>query len=868
MEQILNHLWNDTGFHCLGLITKDGHFAHKWVKADQTPGLIRWAEGKGLDLYYGLATFDAERRTQALVKSVRGFWLDLDCGEGKDYPDQKAAFAALRTFVKDNALPRPWVVSSGIGLHVYWLTRTYSRQEWRGKAIALADMCASSGFKVDRACTTDCARVLRPVGSWNFKRGGKAQVTVLVQGEGELELPDAPAPAEPMQYTTVGDGNWGIISTNCIQLAQIVSIQGNVEEPVRYAVQSVMRHCGMGPSEAAPLFAGRTSVTAEELETKFAQLERNAIGPTTCARFQQLRPEGCEGCPLSGLITSPIQATPPTEKPLAVITTPEHTIINKRWVINASGVSRIPDEDGESDPIPILDVPLRFIEVGQTASDSGATVQWTTSQGVKHTKLMPLTTIAEPASAKEWLLRNAIIPIGDVKHFMKYGTDALRDLLQNSDPTAIVDQFGWRGQDAFALGNRLITADGVLDGKIDNTVPGTMVRALASKGSLDKWTAATALLDTDDYRMHAFAVLCALASPMLTVMDVQGCVLSLAGPANTGKTTAMNYGMSAYGAPSGLVFSPDSSQIARGIMLRCAGNLPVGLDDLSRRTRDVNGLMYMVANGQDKVRGRIDGSARDAGSWRTVMIVTTNYPLMDLDTQTLGEAERRRVIEVPVFKPLSREVAMELNRVMQENHGVAAEPILRYIIQHWSALRDKALAYWNELASDKDIPEANRFGIWLLTAAKIVGDIATELGAIRFDAGKTMAAAINAFKNHAAMVVESVITPTHIQELMAQFMTEHNSQLTRYRGGRFENIEQIDRSLKIVGCIDFDNNVVRIPIATVKEYAAKHHIPLSSLREWAKVFRVDSINKRISPDLPSVRSYAVPGLATEEQPNE
>ena len=61
-----------------------------------------------------------------------------------------------------------------------------------------------------------------------------------------------------------------------------------------------------------------TRIALRNVRAIIHQHERSGTGPTTCARFADLNPTGCTGCPFSGKIKSPIslgavveQATPP-----------------------------------------------------------------------------------------------------------------------------------------------------------------------------------------------------------------------------------------------------------------------------------------------------------------------------------------------------------------------------------------------------------------------------------------------------------------------------------------------------------------------------------------------------------------------------
>ena len=74
-------------------------------------------EEAGVNSFVALANFQNDRnRTAPNALRLKSLFLDLDVGadDPKKYPDQQAAIAALKQFVKDLKLPRPMVVDSGM----------------------------------------------------------------------------------------------------------------------------------------------------------------------------------------------------------------------------------------------------------------------------------------------------------------------------------------------------------------------------------------------------------------------------------------------------------------------------------------------------------------------------------------------------------------------------------------------------------------------------------------------------------------------------------------------------------------------------------------------------------------------------------
>lgn len=152
--------------------------------------LARWCrdqDAAGHDVYVAIAGFKPKEqrgsrrgRVRENVSGVSSFWLDIDCGGGKPYATQSEAYDALAAFRDATGIPSPTlVVSSGAGLHVYWVfERGIEPQEWTATAKRLRLACERHGLAADHACTTDIVRILRPVGTHNHKTGSPRPVEI------------------------------------------------------------------------------------------------------------------------------------------------------------------------------------------------------------------------------------------------------------------------------------------------------------------------------------------------------------------------------------------------------------------------------------------------------------------------------------------------------------------------------------------------------------------------------------------------------------------------------------------------------------------------------------------------------------------
>src|ERR1035437_10105181 len=120
-------------------------------------------------------------RTQANMRASRIVFLDLDVKPNEletAYGTQLEAGVAIVNFVREAGLPRPMIVSSGGGLHIYWVfdREMDSATEWLTQASRLKQLATLWGLKFDPSRTTDSASVLRVAGTFNHKKGLKRPV--------------------------------------------------------------------------------------------------------------------------------------------------------------------------------------------------------------------------------------------------------------------------------------------------------------------------------------------------------------------------------------------------------------------------------------------------------------------------------------------------------------------------------------------------------------------------------------------------------------------------------------------------------------------------------------------------------------------
>ena len=192
----LNYVLPEQGVYCLMRTSRKGNlYSAAYDDISTMAADVVRDTGKGKDVYFALASFkdkngDSVSRTRSNARALQSLYLDIDAGVGKPYATWKDAARAVHTFILQTKLPVPMLVLSGHGIHVYWVfEEEVPVAKWQVMASRLKALCAGLNLHADPACTADSARILRPVGSANFKNFADIKkVRLLLEGEGPVSV--------------------------------------------------------------------------------------------------------------------------------------------------------------------------------------------------------------------------------------------------------------------------------------------------------------------------------------------------------------------------------------------------------------------------------------------------------------------------------------------------------------------------------------------------------------------------------------------------------------------------------------------------------------------------------------------------------
>ena len=654
------------------------------------------------DWYVDPKTQKRRIRTQTNVQFCRSLYDDVDVGKPGCYADRREAGAALKLFIEATGLPKPMVVFSGGGLHLYWpLTEDVERATWDRLASKKRLLTKHFGLKVDPAVDIDAARVLRPIGS-TWRKNGEAKTVILkVDADptpaGALEaLMDALIERENLSQFEVSvpdfvkqidNSDLGtnielppsyaeIVATHCQQI-KLFKNTGGESEPAWRAAIGVLIHCKDGQEKAHEWSSRYEGYDQLETQTK---MDNWSTGPTTCEYFKVLNSEGCMGC--SHNCKSPIQlgldaeelppvptAPEPAPEPEIVLDAPpaveatwEHCWPERYGYDKATETiwTRVVDDEGVATRVNVA-TPL-FYPMHQVDQEDG-TVAFSVRTHIRgdYTRDFDLPLkFLQDEKALAMQLASRQIHCYNRKLAQAFMSEYMVNQRKKMEEKLTYRQFGWnKAFNGFLIGSSLITENGVTRVTPGESIPDSLKDAWSIKGTTEQWANAVNTLynvkNGEPYQFVIATVFGAILNPLLGYSEWNGIPLAVTSDDSAyGKTTISKIALNMY-APADKTVIADITP--KGIPARCSSmnHMPYLLDEMTKSLADpvaMSDVLYTLSNGRPRIGLTTGGTERKANAnWSCTPIITGNRNILHALTESKinPEATQLRVFEIDLM---------------------------------------------------------------------------------------------------------------------------------------------------------------------------------------------------------------------------
>jgi hypothetical protein len=679
----LQRVLPSAGFYVTTVINPDGRRQGFFSTVDELAKAVVGLDQRGNNTYFAISAFvEKGNRKQENVRATKVIALDVDCGDNKPYPTWKEGLAATGTFIQQMGLPKPLIIHSGNGLHVYWvLTEELESVRWKPLAEAMKAAAKDKGFEIDPAVPADSARVLRPVGTTNPKSGTKVRMLIDAQPviveqmaaclsaymvAHPVSLPRSTSSSGLAQALQVQQdfppANATVIATKCQQIDWAVKNQGDVEEPFWYAMIGVAAHCQDPEPTAIAWSENHPGYNANETLRKLSHWKTATTGPSTCKKFEELRPSGCKGCKFKDKVGTParlgiqyLEVAPPTTAPdSAAIDIP----VPRPFKRTSDGMKMTIDETD----IDVCKFDIYPVSYGRDESLGYETVRyhWNRPHVGWQELVMRQALLTEGHRDFATVMADQGIVLtnrNQTGYFQIMLRSYMDELRQKRAMTNLYSTMGWKENfSQFVIGDTILrrNTDGSVSEEAISLASGSsrMGHELwSTAGTLDAWVNFTALLPKADLRAHMFALAVGLSGPLYAFTGLKGLTVSLYGPTGGGKSLAQMWIQSIYGNPDKLHFAAKFTQNSLFGRMGMYSHMPMTIDEVTMMdNREVGDFAYWVSQGRDKARMNRSAEERDAKTWAMPVVVSTNKSMNSklvasgLDT----DAQLARILEVSV----------------------------------------------------------------------------------------------------------------------------------------------------------------------------------------------------------------------------
>ena len=778
-------------------------------------------DSEGWDTYFAVSNYKKEgTRKGEDADKVKAFFLDLDCGPEKEFPTKKVALQELQRFCVATTLPKPLIVDSGRGLHVYWvLTEPVAVEEWKIVADRFKATCAEHNFDIDTSVPADTARVLRVLGTHNHKSETPAPVKLVTAipdtvnfdwfaskiGLDTIPVPkkrideDGPASLRDALLRNIKYSFKDILlrsqeDTGCRQLKRIISGQAEASEPMWRAGLSIAKFCEDGDKAAQKISEKHPEYTPELTLKKLDLIK----GPYRCTTFDENEAGICTECPHWGKIKSPItlgrkiaeaelsedgtysEVSDLSEDNLYDVENISEYVMPaypRPYFRGASGgiYVRNVSIDGEVDEKVIyhndLYITKRLVDV--EAGESVVFRLHLPKDGVREFTL-PLTAVISKEEFRKQMAMNGVA-VPRVDDLLQYMVTWINELQATSTADVARRQFGWVDEEAtaFVVGDKEVHAN-----EIRYNPPSTPTAALIPyfepKGTLEAWKEMANFYNTrPDLVMHQYVVGTAFGAPLMHFLPQNACALHIhANISGCGKSACMQVAASVWGGVKNTMLDERDTESMKFNRAEVLHNLPFYIDELTNEKDDkLSDLAYQLSSGQQ--RGRMAGGAnleRTRGEpWKFLSVTSGNSSVIEKISakKQQPKAEAQRMLEWPAQKVFDsvddKRMTDAFEAKLTANYGHAGVPYIQWVIQNVEEVKQKLREMQVRVDTTAGLKAENRF--WSAGVACTLTGIffAKKLGLLDYDVEevfnwsmKLLEANLNAVENMSVSVEQTL----------------------------------------------------------------------------------------------------------------
>lgn len=749
-----------------------------------------------MEMSFAMSTFTGHSRKADDSLYIKSFFLDIDVGKEKNsYANKEDAHRSLSAFLQKTNLPEPTMVNSGNGIHAYWiLNEQILTTDWLPYAQKFKKLCIEHGLIIDPAVPADRSHALRIPGSRNYGWGRKdtpLEVN-LINGVLTYDLNKiSSCLGQTFSLNNVNKGlddearallyrndeyDFSTIATKslegkgCNQIKWILENSVTCPEPMWYAGISVAARCVDGDTAIHLLSEDYDGYSPEKTERKAKQSLSEAKWAHGCEVFEGLNPGGCDGCLFKGKVKTggPIglglRIKEPTDDQKEHEKYPEDykkfpgdifpfmrgasggiyyqppALIDKK---TNTEIAQAPYQLYPYDVVPIKRL------TSQYDGESLHLRVFLPKDGVKD-HILPVKIIGSLEKFKEFLFSNSII-LTDKKIilFKEYLMKWASYLIHRRKAEDMRVQMGWSTPNftSFVAGSVEMTPSGVFDCPTSPSIK-NIAPHIRAEGTFEAWQQAANRLVQPGFEYHCFSLLAGFGSVLIPMTNVGGVVISLSGEKGSGKTGALQAGLSVFGDPVKQKIVTEDGATANALYQRASilKNLLLGIDETSNFKPDFvsQAVFKLPMNEVSKIRLQTsyNNERKTFEGSALITLMTTNQSNVQKLFETgkaNPEGELRRLMEFQISKPptMSETTGKDLFEPFKRHFGHAGLLFVKVLYEVGiPEVREKVQEWRTRII--KDFVDDTTYSFWIggLSAIFTAGEIAIKHNILHYDIEK------------------------------------------------------------------------------------------------------------------------------------
>lgn len=889
-KEFLTHVLPLTGPYVIAVDwkNKEGRKGYKHFGAidiEEAAAIARHLDKEGRNVFFGVGAlingkeWDAVKqkwrvpRTGDNIRAVRSYIIDIDVGGPNQYASVEEAIIALRQFVKTTGLPRPTIVSSGGGLHVYWpLDEEVPQADWERKGAILKELALAYTLRIDSKRTADSSSVLRVVGTHNYKYEPAPKVHVLFQSPvipaGHFHsILQTRAPQQiilpPTQQPDFGNNTTRFENVpldfrkgveQCHALAYTVDPENQakgrdaIPEPAWLQAMMFARHAHKGKQLAHLISKYDPRYNAAYIDQKFEQLSN--IGPCTCAGFQEayanVGMDKCNGCAIRGKVTSVASVSHYLVKasPLVVQETSKTGALVERTIPDppapfirlATGIAiDTTNAKGLKETLQFCDYDmyptrLRYDERTLLEDD----VRWRVKMPQEDWIEIDVPHGSTPQLRTTLAKRGVYVDENYVPHMAKFMSSYMRRLQSMVPREMAFAKLGWRKDGSFVVGDTLYKPDGTSEiHGISHALERATEFGMVLAGDYEAWRDAVRIYARPGLQAYRAYLYSTFSSVFYHMTGQIATCISASGTTGVGKTTLMDVCASVWGDPTKLMVrgAKDlSTRAAAEVRADGMHHLPVWMDEVTARdAKDVAELIFNYSGGKGKIRSTAAGGIRpDTATWSNLLLVNANTDEYERISSVFRDSAQHLMrlvqLEFASTEVITKAEGDRLRQIVHEHFGHAGRVFAEHIAQHYASIKQRVLAA--NVAIDKKVEAKSEERFWTAWIAcnQVAAEIVDKLGILP---GFPITADVQWMCDQITVLRKRTTAQIPVAgELMAEFLDAQLSNTLTIGAKGSANIDNVIREPRGELNIRYevDNATIFVSRAAFRDYCAEKNI--------------------------------------------